>query len=467
MRKLIILLIFLSIINPVTAEESKIQEKPKEEKLKNEVKVDNITLTSSLSMNDAIKRALENNNLLKAQGNSLKANQRDIGIARSNILPKLRFDEVFISTNMPAASFALTINQGRLSSAAMSNAPASFNDPGVTNNFLTAVTLIQPIYIRKTFVGLKMAKQEYTAQSYDYMRKQEDTAFEVAKTYLSVMSAQEYVKVSQKALLDAQEHLRIAHVRRDSGLGLYSDVLRASTAVTEAEQNVVSANKNLGLAKKALALLIGETNPVNINSLLPAVCLKNVDYDNTALNSRNDIKFMEARLENAKNGVEMAKSDYYPSVYGFGSYMLWDHRAPFAGEGNNYLAGAALNWYAFDGFKRKYETLQAKDRVAEAQEYLEGMKKQVLFQIYESKMNIQESAKRLELANSACKSAAEGKKLVLKRWESSLSPFVDLLDAQINLDKTRADVIKANNDYHLALISLSYQSGIIFKDLGL
>ena len=117
--------------------------------------------------------------------------------------------------------------------------------------------------------------------------------------------------------------------------------------------------------------------------------------------------------------------------------------------------------------KTKNEKLQAKDRVAEAQEYLAGFKNQIAYKIYESCQNVEEAQKNLELANSALKTAEEGKRLVLKRWENALSPMVDLLDAQVNLDKARADVVKTTNDYKVALISLSYESGILFKDLGL
>jgi len=462
MNKILIILIAFLLANPVFAEE-----KASGKKQEKEIKTASVSAVSSLTMNDAIKAALENNNELRAMKNALNADKNDIGIAKSYILPKLRFDEIFISTNMPAADFALRINQGRFTSDDLANAPGSFNNPDPINSFVTAITLVQPIYIKKTYVGLSMSKQEYLSRTYEYYRKQEEVAFNVSKTYLSAISAQEYVKVAQKALIDAKEHLRIAKSRFDTGLGLYSDVLRACTAVSSAEQNLVSANKNFNLSLRALGLLLGQTNSAAINFQAPAFCLKNIDYENTALLSRNDIKFMEARVENAKKGIELAKADYYPSVYGFGSYLFWDHRAPFFGEGNNYIAGAGVSWTAFDGFKRKYETAKAKDKAAEAQEYFEGMKKQVLFQVYESKMNIQEASKRLEFAASACKSAEEGNKLVLKRWENSLSPFVDLLDAQVNLDKTRADVVKANNDYKTALLELSYQSGIIFKDLGL
>lgn len=452
MRKYLIALILFLIINPVFAQGAIEQE---------------IKPATGLSLQDAVNCALQNNNELKALSNSLSAQQREIGIAKSNLMPHLKFDEIFVSTNNPALDFALRINQRRFTSGDLAGAPGTFNNPNVINNFLTAVTLEQPIYYKKSFVGLDMAKKEYSAQTFDFFRKQEEVAFNVSKTYLSAMTAKEYVNVAQKAIIDSKEHLRIAQVRFKTGLGLYSDVLRTSTAVTGAEQNLVSANKNLSLAKRALGLLLGNQTSVDINSIIPQLCLKNIDYANTAIASRNDIKSLEAKVENAKNGIKFAEADYFPTVAGFGSYQLYDHRAPFAAEGHNYMAGATMHWEMFDGFKTKNEKLQAKARVAEAQEYLEGFKNQIAYKIYEACQNVEEAQKNLELANSALKTAEEGKRLVLKRWENSLSPMVDLLDAQINLDKARADVVKTTNDYKVALISLSFESGILFKDLGI
>ena len=63
---------------------------------------------------------------------------------------------------------------------------------------------------------------------------------------------------------DAREHLRVAKLRYDSETGLYSDILRANTALAEAEQRKVSAEKNLALAKRSLGLILGMTEPVDV-----------------------------------------------------------------------------------------------------------------------------------------------------------------------------------------------------------
>ena len=414
-----------------------------------------------VSLEDAVKLGLQDNHELQAIKNALSATEREIGIARSNLMPKVKFDESFISTNNPAQVFALKLNQTRLTSQDFAGAPDSFNDPGSITNFLTAISLDQPIFDRKSNIEIAMAKKEYSAQGYEYLRKQEELAAKIAQTYLMVSTAQEFVKVAQQGLYDAKEHLRIAQVRYKNELGLYSDVLRSQTAVIEAEQNLVSAHKYVNVSKRGLGLLLGKQESVDISDAVPEISLKNSDYYSRLSIWRNDIKAMEIKVENAKNNIKLAESDIYPTIGAGASYQLYDHRAPFALGGHNYIAGASLKWDIFDGNKTKYEKLKAKDKVAEAQQHLESLKKSVLYKVYESYSSVEEALKNLELANSAVKSAEEGKRLVLKRWGNSLSPFVDLMDAQTNLARARANVIKSRNDYKSALIKLSLESGLL------
>ena len=204
-----------------------------------------------------------------------------------------------------------------------------------------------------------------------------------------------------------------------------------------------------------------------IEQLMPMVPVKEISYYNNFSQHRNDIKAMEVRVENAKNGIKFATADFFPTFGVTGGYQLYDNQVPFGAQGNNYFAGGALNWNAFDGNRRKYEKLKAKDKQAEVQEYLEGLKKHVSYRVFESYLTVNETRKNFEMADSALKSAEEGKRLVFKRWEASLSPFVDLMDAQTNLDKSRANFVKCQNDYISAIVNLSFESGILTQELAL
>lgn len=449
MKKLFwIILIMLSTSTNSYAEDIKVQEHP-------------------LGFNEAIIIALENNSELMVMKAALSASEKDIGISRSYLMPRVSVGEDFVTTNNPSQVFALKLNQRRFTSADLSGAPGTFNNPGNITNFMTYAMIEVPVYNKASLVGLKMAKTQYSANSYVYVRKQEELIKNVAQNYLQIGTAQEYVKVAQQGLKDAQEHLRIANVRYKSELGLYSDVLRAKTEVSEAEQRLVSAQKNLAVAKRSLGFLLGTKKSVDISNVTPALDLKSVEYYKDFMPQRSDLVAMQINVENAKNGVRLAQADWFPTLNLNASYNLYQNNYPFGAEGNNYIAGAFLHWTAFDGLKRNYETRKAKDQVKEAEFYLESLKNAIDFKVFESFAGVQESNKNFELAQISLTWAQEGNRLVTKRWQASLSPFVDVLDSQTNLDRARANYVKSSNDLKAQLITLYYESGVIRQELKL
>jgi outer membrane protein len=344
----------------------------------------------------------------------------------------------------------------------------SLNRPGPVTDFQTMVTIDQPIFVGKALVGLKMAKKEYAARGEEYRRKREETALDVTRMYLTISTAREYVRVARAGLADAKEHLRIAEVRHRNGLGLYSDVLRARTAVIEAEQKIVTSEKNLAVAKRGLGALLGVSEPVDIasggNLEIP---LQEIEHYQNRAASRKDIKALQIRYENTRNGVKLAESRYLPSLGVRGSYQLNDHHRLFGSEGNSWWMAAVLRWDLFDGASREYERSKALHKQAETEEQLKGLKQAVSFRIAETYLAAGEARKNAELSRAALSAAEEGRKLVASRFENSLSPLIDLLDVQLNVDHSRANVVARENEYRLALIRLSYESGTILEDLGI
>ena len=421
----------------------------------------------AIGFKEAIAIALENNNELRGMHESLSASERDIGISRSYLMPKVSVGEDFITTNNPAQVFALKLNQTRLTSADFAGAPGSFNNPGNITNFLTYGLIQIPVYNKASLEALKMAKVQYSANGYVYMRKQEELIKNVAQNYLQIGTAQEYVKVAEKCMKEAQEHSRIANVRYKSELGLYSDVLRAKTEVSEAEQKLITANKNLNVAKRSLGFLLGTKNSVEISNVTPILDLKPIDYYQGFMSHRSDVKAMEINVQNAKNGIRLAQADWFPTLNLNASYNLYNNSYPFGAEGNNYIAGAFLHWDAFDGNKRHYDTLKAKDKTKEAEQYLESLKNGVDFKVFEAYSSVEEANKNFELSQISLKWAEEGERLVMKRWQASLTPFVDVLDAQTNLERARANLIKSSNDLKAQLITLYFESGVLKEELAL
>lgn len=415
------------------------------------------------SLPQAVRAALENNHELKAQRNSTAAKQEEIGVARSLLLPKVSLEERYLRTENPGYAFMTKLNQQRI--AASDFIPATLNHPDAVNDFQSTLSIEQPLFMKKAALGLAMSKGESRAAEEDLGRKKEETAFKVVQSYLTVGTASEFVKVAEKAQEDALEHRRIAELRHKNGLGLYSDLLRVNTAVADAQQQLVSARKNLEVAKRTLGLILGLASAVDITEMPPPLPLREPDYYREQALARRDIKALALRKENAQKNVKLAEAGYFPILGVGGAYQLNDHRAPLGAEGENWQLTAFLRWEAFDGRKRVHERSKAKYEVAETEEYLEGMKKLIIFKVQEAYLTIEETARNRKLAEEAAQAAAEGRRLVRVRYEGSLSPLVDLLDAQMSFDHASATLVARENDYRLAIARLSYESGTILNDL--
>jgi len=420
-----------------------------------------------LSLQAAIRQALENNHQLKASSHSVSAQREDIGIARSYMLPRIAFDESLTRTDTPGYAFSYKMNQGRLTTADMAGAPATFNDPGYINDYQTSFSVEQPIFAPQAMAGIDMSQKRFDAAAEGFGRTREQIAFSVAQSYFAVHTAGELVDAALKGVDDANEHLRISKVRYDSGLGLHSDTLRASTSLKESQQKLITAGKDLNLAQRTMGLLLGTQQSVNIEDNALEINVKQIQYYIAAAVSRGDIKSAKHSIEAAKKNVDFASAEYLPVLGVKGSYQLDDHSSMLGSEGDSWMGVLFMRWYLFDGFRRDHQQAKAKFQVAQAKESLLELEDAISYRIYQAYLTIDEMHKNVLLAKSSLETANEGVRLVRERYENSLSPLVDLLDAQLMLDHARTNLAIKENQYRIAGISLYFESGTILKELGI
>lgn len=430
------------------------------------------TLNQSISTSDvlpyiipfktAIQCSLKNNNNIKAFKNHINATEKDIGIAKSVFLPHARLREEFAATNNPIDAFAFKLNQTRATVKDLSIGTLDY--PGAVLNFLTVLSLEQTFFDQKSLVEVKMAKKEYSASQCIYVRKKEELVHQVAQACLKITTDTEIIKVIELGMNEAKEHLEIAKNKK----GLSADISRAQSAVEEREQRLISARKNLEVAKRNLGLLLGTESFVEISDSVPELTLeKDLNYYERLAVYRSDIRAMELRVENAKNNIKHEQADWYPTLKAIASYNFYDPYYPFGGLGNNYFAGAYLKWDIFDGNKRVYGVQKAKCEKAEVEEYLAGFKKQVNFKVFEMYSNVVEHQQNLEFATTRKKAAETSQISTEKSWRNGGLPFVAVIDSQDNLDSARLNLVNTKFDLQEDLITLNYESGIIYQAFGI
>ncbi len=427
---------------------------------------ENIKGEKVLHLSEVIDLALKENHQLKAMEMNLMAVKEDIYISRSYLLPSLRLEERFMRTDNPAYVFSTKMNQTRFSMEDLIGAPETFNKPAPISNFQTLLSFEMPIYVRKAWIGLDVSSTEYRTKSYEYHKKRSEIVYEVLRLYTALRTAKGYLKVALQGVENTEEHLRIAKLRFEAGLGLQSDVLRAEVALNDAKARLVTAEKNLDIAKRAIGMVTGVYESVDIIDEEINIPLREIDYYLEGAISGDEIKILESRYENAKNLIKLSRSGYLPEI-GIGAQYELDHpREPFISEGRNWQVMAFLKWEMFSGGRTYHESRKAEYMVREAEEHLEHFRKSLNFMVYEAYRSVIESRSQLELARSGVASAEESRRLIKTRYENSLSRIVDLLDAQTSLDNARANVIQRESQYIENMVRLLYLSDRLIDEVN-
>jgi len=418
-----------------------------------------------ISFKAAVQMALENNHQIKAFAYSVKANKQDVYAARGELLPKIAIEENLTRTDVPANVFSYKLNQQRFAGADLSGAPGTFNNPGYLNNYQTLFSLEQSIFAPAAWIGLDIAQKQSQANNEQYQRARESAVYNTIKAYLSVLTAKEMVNTNEQSVKDANEHTRISQLQYDANLVLYSDVLRASTAQKQAQQNLISALKNLRLAKRSLGMSMGTQDSFDAEPDFPQIQIEQIEYYISSAVSRSDIKAMRKKIEAARKNVDLKTSQYLPMAGFRTNYELDDHSNVFGGEGSGWFGGIFLKWYVFEGCKRDAEKAKAAFELAKTKEDMYELENAISFQVYQAWISLEEAKSNMELAKSAVETSLEGMRLVRKRYESSISSLVDLLDSQLMLDNARANLVSKENEYHTAAMTLLYESGTLLSEL--
>lgn len=415
----------------------------------------------SVDFPQAVERALSHNAFVSAAGEEAVAARKDADVARGYLLPSVRFEEKFVRTSVPAEAFGLKVNQEKLLVSDFLDV-RNFNSPPPRNDFIAVLSAEQPLFSPKAYIGYGMAKVEADAKGFDLSRRKEDAVSRVVIAYLDVITSRQFVEVAVQGLSDAREHLRIAESLEAAGMGLTSDALRAKVAVAVAESGKVTAENRLELARRGLALSMGEPGapPVDVTGPPPEFPDPGTPGgDGTGVTDRADLRAFSLRVENAGSGVRLRRSGYLPEVGFAATYQVDGEDGPFTSDNRSWKMGVGLTWNIFDGMRREAELGKAAAELRRAQALYRGMRDQAAFEAARADLGVKEATLRGEIARASLASAEEGVRLLKSRYENHLGRMVDLLDAQTALDGARAARIRAENDVRLSRAQRLYASG--------
>lgn len=306
----------------------------------------------SLTVDEAIKRALQRNFTLEAGRLSPQIAKDQIDIAQSTYLPNFSFstsrgisrttqDGTTPGTKVKTGDTRLSVSEifptgttASVSSKLDRTETSYLSAVNPAYNADLTVSVRQPLLagaglevnrapIKRAQIGLERANLNYAASVLDIIQRTENA-------YYTLAYAREQLDVRKFSLALAQRLLDEAQTRRQTGVATDLDVLQADVGVANARRSVLLAQKDVKDSEEALLSLIGQ---FELDSVVGTVALPSAAPElptfassyNAAKLHQPDYIAAKLLLDQLQLDARVAQSNRLPNVsvggaVGFNSY---------------------------------------------------------------------------------------------------------------------------------------------------
>jgi len=345
---------------------------------------------------------------------------------------------------------------------------------GTLENRVAVLTLTQPIDISGVIrSATQAAALGYELAWLDYERARNELILQVTNAYQKVARAEAFVRVAEEALKNAQERLRITRSQVETGVASRFDLLRAETQVTQSEQALLNARHQVELAKAGLNFLLGRDLNAPIQVALPESLPTGEPAEPTrsaqeletllqqAWSQRPEARAAERNLELARLSIINAQRGNLPTLALNAQWNFNLNTSLFSPRRQTFTATAVLSFPLFDGGITRARVAQAQEDRQIAELNLQQVKESIALEVRTAYLNLQDAAKRLEVARKGLEQATEALRLARVRYEAGVSLQLEISDAELAYTQAQTNLVNAQFDYLDAYAALQKAVGTI------
>lgn len=294
-------------------------------------------------------------------------------------------------------------------------------------------------------------------------------AAEVARNYLTLRALQQRQAVTEAALVNQREALRIVSARLDAGRGTQLDLARARTLVASTEAVLPALQNNVERTVFRLATLtaqpprrlLAELAPAGERAAMPSLPVTDLSAlplgtTEQWLQRRPDIIAAERQLAASTATIGIAKSELFPriSLSGLLGLNAGTFRNLGKSESGVYSLGVGLAWTPFD-FGAIRSRIAASE--ARARNSLATYEQTVAIALEETEgafSGYTRSAQRAALLQTAASSAQEAARLARIRFDAGVTDFLVVLDAEREVLVNQDLLVQSQSDTATSLVSV-------------
>jgi outer membrane protein TolC len=434
--------------------------------------------SETLDFDQAVQRALSQNPDIIAAGAQIGQAQGAVQQSEGAWLPKVTASVNVTRTNDALNAFGLTLSQRNATfndfgaaeftgPASLNVAPHNLNYPDPVNNFNTRLEAIMPLYTGGKIEGYAEQAQANlrAARQGDALARQQ-VIFDVLRAYEGVHTARAYQNVAKQGRLAAEDYVKTINSLLKGGVVVKSDLLSAQVHLEDVKVQQTQAENAVQQALDQLHLLLGMplATPLEVAGSVEVRPLegKLADYQDEALKSNPGLAALRGQLDAAQAAVKVARAGKYPQA---GLMARFDTNDPGVGfEANSYTVGGQLSWQLFDGGVTNGAIQRAQGVRDELAAKLSRAENGIAYQVADAWRHADEAQRRAMARELAVSQSEEAQRLVEKRYANGVTTITELLAAQAQLDKARADWVAARYELKVQRANARLATGRLQPD---
>ena len=406
--------------------------------------------------------ALQRNEMLAASGAMRDAAGADALSAWKGFTPQIRLGEFFLRSDDALSSFGFKL-QNRSVTAADFN-PMNLNNPGETNNFITRLQLLQPIFNGGMgLYGKQAADAVSRAAEFQHRRAAETVRFQAVQAFEGLTLARSYEGVMEAAVTSAEGHVNQARAMVAAEMATEADLLQARVYLSDLQQRLIEVRNMAAVAGENIKLLTATTTylPIEPERVPDDAAGKSgleQGVDPTAVLARSDLLAQRESATAADKMVGVAQGAVLHHVNLRLQRDFYSLDNLFGDDARSWSLGV----YATMGFgvQNVGEIKKAKAQSRAAGYMVEFETRRAQVQATEAWLAARAADQKVTVAREAVSAAREGLRIVSNQYAEGLASMVDLLDIQAAAIMAEGNLVQAFHDYRVGLANLEYAGAL-------
>ncbi|EGR1892778.1 TolC family protein [Vibrio vulnificus] len=323
--------------------------------------------------------------------------------------------------------------------------------------FTSSIRAIWPIFTGGRISAAQAAAEGKTDEARSQLSMETQARYEdLSKYYFSVVLAKEVLQTRQAVEQGLTQHRDFAIKLEKQGQIAHVERLQAEASLDKAKVETRKAQSNLDIAQSALSKILAQNDMVEpaeglfINQHLPPLSA----FKEQTLATYPGLDLLSAKEKQASALIKAEKGKYYPEVYLYGDYSLYEDDSLASEMKPDWLVGVGVNIPLLENTGRSDKVKAANSMVSQVQSLKAQAKEDLSVLVQKTYLEAQQAIDEVIGLESSIRLAKENLDLREKAFNQGLSTSLEVVDAQLYRASVETQQSAARFRYLLSLTKL-------------